>query len=173
LSLSKRFFKRDEQTFMASFNKVILLGNLTRDPEMRMTPSGQAVCKFSMAVNRTYTGQDGQKKEEVTFVDVDSFGKQAETIGKYCTRGKQLFVEGRLKLDSWEKNGEKRSKLTVVLENFQFVGDRASGGDAPSGPDAGDGQDSPPARPAPRPSAPRAPAPPPRNDFADDDQVPF
>jgi len=91
---------------MASFNKVILLGNLTRDPEMRMTPSGQAICKFALAVNRSYTGQDGQKKEEVTFVDIDAFGKQAETIGKYCTKGGQLFVEGRLKLDSWEKNGE-------------------------------------------------------------------
>ncbi len=163
---------------MASFNKVILLGNLTRDPEMRMTPSGQAICKFALAVNRTYTAQDGQKKEEVTFVDIDSFGKQAETIGKYMTKGRQLFVEGRLKLDSWEKNGEKRSRLTVVLENFQFVGDRAGPGGASSGPsDGGDSgpyeQDAPPARSAPRPSAPRPSAPAPKNDFADDDSVPF
>ena len=135
---------------MASFNKVILLGNLTRDPEMKMTPSGQPICKFGLAVNRTYTGQDGQKKEEVTFVDVDAFGKQAETIGKYVTKGRQLFVEGRLKLDSWEKNGEKRSRLSVVLESFQFM-------------DGGKDKES--AAPAPTPT--------PRNDFAADDSAPF
>lgn len=113
---------------MSSFNKVILLGNLTRDPEMRNTPSGQAICKFGLAVNRSYTGQDGQKKEEVTFVDVDAFGKQAETIGKHVTKGRSLLVEGRLKLESWEKNGEKRSRLGVVLESFQFVGGKEQGG---------------------------------------------
>ena len=161
---------------MASYNKVILLGNLTRDPEMRMTPSGQAICKFALAVNRSYTGQDGQKKEEVTFVDIDAFGKQAELIGKYVTKGRPLFVEGRLKLDSWEKNGEKRSRLCVVLENFQFMGDRsgAAGSESTDGGSSYE-QDAPPARSAPaRPSTPRpSQAPAPRNDFADDDSVPF
>lgn len=140
---------------MASFNKAILMGNLTRDPETRMTPSGQAICKFTLAVNRTYTAQDGQKKEEVTFVDIDSFGKQAETIGKYMTKGRQLFVEGRLKLDTWEKNGEKRQKLSVMLENFQFMGDRGEKREEGAAPAA----------------ASAAPAP--KNDFADDDSVPF
>jgi single-strand DNA-binding protein len=138
---------------MANLNKVLLMGNLTRDPELKMTPSGQAICKFGIAINRTFTGQDGQKREEVTFVDVDCFGKQAETIAKYCTRGKRLFVEGRLKLDTWEKNGEKKSKMGVILENFQFLG----GKDESAAP------------------ASRQPAPPPapKNDFAEDDSVPF
>lgn len=109
---------------MASFNKVILLGNLTRDPEIRVTPGGMAICKFSLAVNRTFTRADKSVGEEVTYVDLDSFGKQAETIARYCTKGKPLLVEGRLRLDQWEKDGEKRSRLVVVVENFQFVGGR-------------------------------------------------
>ncbi len=106
---------------MSSYNKVILLGNATRAPELRHTPGGQAICKFSLAVNRNYAGPNGEKKTETTFVDVDAFGKPAETLGKYLTKGKPLLVEGRLKLDTWEKNGEKRSRLGVVLEGFQFM----------------------------------------------------
>jgi single-strand DNA-binding protein len=117
---------------MASFNKVILLGNLTRDPELRVTPKGTAVCQIGLAVNSTYKDKEGNQKEEVTFVDIDVFGRQAEVIAKYMIKGRPLLVEGRLKLDSWEsKEGDKRSKLKVVLENFQFVGsksDNASGG---------------------------------------------
>ncbi len=117
---------------MASFNKVILMGNLTRDPELRVPAStGNAICKLGLAVNRRYNTRDGQQKEEVTFVDIDAFGRQAEVIAKYCKRGSAILVEGRLKLDTWEtQQGDKRSKLSVVLENFQFAGrgDGESGG---------------------------------------------
>lgn len=107
----------------ASFNKVILLGNLTRDPELRVTPGGLSICKFGLAVNRRYTTKEGEQREEATFVDIDSFGKQAEVIAKYCTKGSSIMVEGRLKLDQWESpQGEKRSKLGVVAENFTFTG---------------------------------------------------
>lgn len=117
---------------MASFNKVILLGNLTRDPELRVPAStGNAICKLGMAVNRRYSTRDGEQREETTFVDIDAFGKPAEILAKYCSKGSGLLVEGRLKLDQWETQaGDKRSKLTVVLENFQFVGkgDGSGGG---------------------------------------------
>lgn len=120
---------------MASFNKVILMGNLTRDPEMRVTPSGISICKFGLAVSRRYKTADGEQKEETTFVDIDSFGRQAETISKYMSKGRPIHVEGRLKFDQWETpQGEKRSKLGVVLENFQFLNSRADGeGGAPAG----------------------------------------
>ncbi len=113
---------------MASYNKVILLGNLTRDPELRSTPKGSYVTQLSLAVNRSYQGPDGNKVEETTFVDVDAFGKQAEVLCKYLTKGRPVLVEGRLKLNQWEKDGEKRSRLSVVLESFQFVGGRNDGG---------------------------------------------
>jgi single-strand DNA-binding protein len=118
---------------MASFNKVILLGNLTRDPETRVTANGNTICKLGMAVSRVYSTRDGERREETTFVDIDAFGNQAEVITKYMRKGRPLMVEGRLKLDQWETNeGQKRSKLGVILENFQFVGGRdendASGG---------------------------------------------
>jgi single-strand DNA-binding protein len=107
---------------MSSFNKVILLGNLTRDPEMRTTNSGSAICKLGIATSRTSKGSDGETREETVFVDVDVFGKQAEVIGRYFTKGRPIFIEGRLRLDQWETSaGEKRSKLCVVLENFQFI----------------------------------------------------
>lgn len=110
---------------MGSFNKVILLGNLTRDPETRVTANGNTICKLGMAVSRVYSTRDGERREETTFVDIDAFGKQAEVITKYMRKGRPLMVEGRLKLDQWEANdGQKRSKLGVVLENFQFVGGR-------------------------------------------------
>ena len=107
---------------MASFNKVILMGNLTRDPETRVTPSGLTICKLGLAVSRNYSTKDGERREETTFVDVDAFGRQAEVITKYMSKGKPIMLEGRLRLDQWEGNdGQKRSKLCVVLENFQFV----------------------------------------------------
>lgn len=110
---------------MASFNKVILLGNLTRDPETRVTASGITICKLCLAVSRVYSTREGERREETTFVDIDAFGKQAEVITKYMRKGRPLMVEGRLKLDQWESNdGQKRSKLGVILENFQFVGGR-------------------------------------------------
>lgn len=115
---------------MASFNKVLLMGNLTRDPEVRTTPSGLAIAKLGLAVNRRYRTREGEHKEEVTFVDVDAFGPQAETIQRYCSKGSGIFIEGRLRLDQWQdpKSGENRSKLSVVLENFQFTGGRGEGG---------------------------------------------
>ena len=114
---------------MASFNKVVLIGNLTRDPQSKTLPSGTVVTEFGMAVNRKYRTQQGEDREEVTFVDCSAFGKTAETIAQWCQKGKLLFVEGRLKYDTWEdKNGGgKRSKLTVVVENFQFIGPRQDG----------------------------------------------
>ena len=122
----------------SSFNRVILAGNMTRDPESRALPSGQPLTKFSLALNRSYTTKEGEKREEVTYVDIESYGKQAEIIAKYCTKGSGILVEGRLKLDQWDdkKTGEKRSRLGVVLENFTFIGGRAPGasadGDSPS-----------------------------------------
>jgi single-strand DNA-binding protein len=109
---------------MASFNKVILVGNLTRDPELRYTQKGMAIAKLGLAVNRVWRNEAGESKEEVTFVDVDAFGRQAETLGQYVKKGSPLLVEGRLRLDQWDdkQTGQKRSKLGVVVENFQFLG---------------------------------------------------
>jgi len=108
---------------MANFNKVLLMGNLTRDPDVRTTPSGMKIAKLGLAVNRRYRTRDDENREETTFVDIDAFGNQAELIERYCQKGTPLFIEGRLRLDQWESNtGEKRSKLTVVMENFQFLG---------------------------------------------------
>lgn len=133
---------------MASFNKVILIGNLTRDPEMRVTPNGHTICKLGLAVSRAYSTRDGERREETTFVDIDAFGKQAEVISKYMRKGRPIMVEGRLKLDQWETNeGQKRSKLGVVLENFQFLGGRDdNAGNAGNGSGGGYEQSSPPQR---------------------------
>jgi single-strand DNA-binding protein len=155
---------------MASFNKVILAGNLTRDPELRYTPKGTAIAKIGLAVNRTWKNEAGETKEEVTFVDVDAFGRQAEVIAQYMRKGRPLLVEGRLKLDQWDdkQTGQKRSRLGVVAETVQFLG--SGGGGAAGG---GDGGDS----PAPRRSAPSAPAPSAPASEPDmpppDDDVPF
>lgn len=161
---------------MANFNKVILLGNLTRDPEVRYTPKGQAVAKFALAVNRSYKLETGETKEEVTFIDIDAWGKQAELIGQYLRKGQPLFVEGRLRLDQWDdKNtGQKQSKLKVVMENFQFVGAPRGEGGVPGG-----GPPSPPPARAARPAAPASPAAPAASDGPGDasagevDDVPF
>jgi single-strand DNA-binding protein len=121
---------------MASFNKVILMGNLTRDPQLRYLPSNMAVCDFGVAVNRRWRDKDGNQKEEVCFVDVAAWSRQAETINQYMTKGKPILIEGHLKLDSWTgQDGQKRSKLSVVVDNFQFVGgrgDQAGPGGAPA-----------------------------------------
>jgi len=121
---------------MANFNKVILAGNLTRDPELRYTPKGLAICKFGLAINRNWTTESGEKKEEVTFVDIDAFGRQAETIAQYLKKGGGVMIEGRLRLDQWDdkQTGQKRSKLGVIVEGFQFTGspNRGEGGEAPA-----------------------------------------
>ena len=158
---------------MANFNKVILAGNLTRDPELRYTPKGMAIAKLGLAINRKWTNEAGETKEEVTFVDVDAFGRQAETIGQYLKKGRPILIEGRLKLDQWDDKatGQKKSKLGVILDNFQFLdsGTREGGGaggipSAPSAPSAPR-----PSRPAP-PSAPAADADVPPHEG---DDVPF
>jgi single-strand DNA-binding protein len=123
---------------MPSLNKVLLMGNLTRDPELRVTPKGTPICQFSLAINRQFKMESGESREEVIYVDIEAWGKQGETIAKYCTKGKPLYVEGRLRLDQWEDKNtkEKRSRMKVVLEQFQFLGDgrgASAAGDAPEG----------------------------------------
>ncbi|MFQ5964845.1 MAG: single-stranded DNA-binding protein [Candidatus Scalinduaceae bacterium] len=114
---------------MANLNKVFLMGNLTRDPELRYTPNGTAVASFGIAVNRTWTGQNGEKREEVCFVDINTFGKRAEVINEFLSKGKPIFIEGRLQFNQWEtKDGQKRNTLRVVAENFQFIGGTAKRG---------------------------------------------
>jgi len=108
---------------MASLNKIMLIGNLTRDPQLSYLPSQTAVVEFGLAVNRRWTGKDGEKREETCFVDCRAFGRQAENINKYLNKGRALFVEGRLTFDSWTaQDGSKRSKHRVTVENFQFLG---------------------------------------------------
>lgn len=114
---------------MASFNKVILAGNLTRDPQLRYLPNNTAVCDFGLAVNHRWRDKDGNQREEVCFVDIAAFGRQGEVINQYFTKGKPILVEGRLKLDQWtDKDGNKRSRHNVVLEGFSFLGTREQGG---------------------------------------------
>jgi single-strand DNA-binding protein len=152
---------------MASYNKVILIGNLTRDPELRYTPKGMAIAKLGIAVNRAWKSESGESKEEVTFIDVDAFGRQAETLAQYLKKGSPLMIEGRLRLDQWDdkQTGQKRSRLGVVLEGFQFLG-----GGKGAGGDNGGGSDAPRSRPAapPKAQSPDSEPPPP-----EDDDVPF
>jgi len=156
---------------MANFNKVILAGNLTRDPELRYTPKGTAVARIGMALNRSWKTETGETKEEVNFVDIDAFARQAEVIAEYVKKGRPLLVEGRLKLDQWEDKNthQKQSKLKVVLEGFSFLDSRGGGDGAGGGPAA---------RPA-RPAAPAvAPAAAPESAEPDaappeEDDVPF
>ena len=150
---------------MASFNKVILMGNLTRDPELRYTPKGTAIAKIGLAVNRVWTTETGEKKEEVTFVDVDVFGRTAENVGQYMRKGSPMLIEGRLRLDQWDdkQTGQKRSKLGVVAETVQFLGSprssENSGGENP--------------RPRPAPAAPPVAEPVQGDAPPESDDVPF
>ncbi|MEC7724403.1 MAG: single-stranded DNA-binding protein [Planctomycetota bacterium] len=116
---------------MANFNKVILMGNLTRDIELRHTQGGMAIAKFGMAINRRTSSKDGEQRESTCFVDMTAFGKSAELLNQYVSKGSPLFVEGRLEFSTWEsQEGGKRSKLEVIVENFQFMsgGNREGGG---------------------------------------------
>jgi single-strand DNA-binding protein len=153
---------------MASFNKVILLGNLTRDPEVRYTPKGTAVTELGMAVNRVYTAENGEKREETTFVDVTLWGRTAEIAGEYLKKGRPVFIEGRLQLDTWDDktSGQKRSKLKVVGEGLQLIGSRPGG--ASGGGGGGDEESS----GAPR-SSKSAPPPKAAPSTPDDDEIPF
>lgn len=136
---------------MRGFNKVIIAGNLTADPELKYTPKGTAVARLRLAVNRSYKTDTGESREEVTFVDVDAWGQQAETLSNYLRKGRPILLEGRLKLDTWDDKatGQKRSKLGVVLESFTFIDSRGQeGGPAGSSPTA------PPPRSRPAPASP-------------------
>lgn len=150
---------------MPNLNKALLMGNLTRDPEIRVLPKGTQVCQFAIAINRSFKLESGETKEEVTYVDIEAWGKTAETIAKYFTKGKPIYVEGRLKLETWEDKTtkEKKSRMKVVLEQFQFLESKGGGGQQSSAAGA-----EPSAAPAPRPS--RAPAPAQQNL---DEDVPF
>jgi len=123
---------------MANFNRVLLMGNLTRDPQLSYTPNQTAVVDFGLAINRKWKGQDGSERDETCFVDCTMFGRRAEVINKYCKKGNPLFVEGRLTFDSWEaQDGSKRSKLKVTVENFEFIGGGGGSGGAGGGGGAG------------------------------------
>ena len=147
---------------MASFNKVILLGNLTRDPEVRYTPKGSAVCDLGIAVNRAYTTDSGERREEVTFVDVVLWARLAEIAGEYLKKGRPVFIEGRLQMDTWDdkQTGQKRTRLRVVGETMQLLGSRPGGTGAAGETAAENRQTSAP----PKPSARAEP---------DEDEIPF
>lgn len=158
---------------MANLNKVLLMGNLTRDPEVRYTPKGTAVAELGIAVNRVYSGENGEKREEVTFVDVTVWGRTAENVGEYLKKGRPVFIEGRLQLDSWEdkQSGQKRNKLKVVADNVQFLGSRGGAGGAGGG-EPDEGEEAPRSRPS---SGGRSSAPPKSSPAGapDEDDIPF
>jgi len=165
---------------MANLNKVLLMGRLTRDPELRYLPSGSSVAEFGLAVNRNYTDKNGAKQEETCFIDVKAWGRQAEVLSQYLSKGRQVFIEGRLSLDQWETNdGQKRSKLRVVVEGFQFIDSgqaRSAEAEAGNAPESYSGQPQGGGAPAyGRPAAPSGgppPAPAPDDDLNLDD-IPF
>ncbi len=162
---------------MASFNKVILLGNLTRDPEVRYTPKGSAVCDLGLAVNRQYSLDNGEKREEVTYVDVVLWARLAEIAGEYLKKGRPVFIEGRLQLDSWDdkQSGQKRTKLRVVGETMQLLGSRPGAGGG-TGAEMEEGMSSGGAGSARSSSSsgrPTAPPPRPAASEPDDDEIPF
>lgn len=118
---------------MADYNKVLLMGRLTRDIELRYTPGNQAVANIGLAVNRRWRSKEGEDREETTFVDCEAWGRTAEVMSQYLSKGKPVFIEGRLKLDQWQdKDGSKRSQLRVVIDNFQFIDSRGEGGSVPA-----------------------------------------
>jgi single-strand DNA-binding protein len=124
---------------MANLNKVMLIGNVTRDPEIKYTPQGRAVTDLGIAVNRTYSTESGERREETTYVDVTLWGRTAETAAEYCKKGRAVYIEGRLQLDSWEDktSGQKRSKLRVVGDNYQLLDRRRDGAAGPGGEEGG------------------------------------
>ncbi len=161
---------------MANLNKVMLIGNLTRDPELRHTPSGKTVSEIGLAINRTWTNDQGQKQEDTTFVDVTLWGRQAEVVQQYVTKGSPIYIEGRLQLDSWDdkETGKKRSKLRIIAENFQFLSGK------PGATGSGSGGAGYPERPQQASAAPQQRSGPPQgasaapaDDFQEDDDIPF
>ncbi len=172
---------------MASFNRVILMGNLTRDPQVRYIPSGTAVTDLGLAINRVWYDKDSrQKNEEVTFVDVTVWGRQAEIAGEYLSKGRSVLIEGYLKLDTWQdkETGQNRNKLKIVCENLTMVGGRNDGGGAPEGGGGGGYQQSSQSSAPPRESRSAPPVDNPADSFYDpptgnsgggdsDEEVPF
>ncbi|MFT4177789.1 MAG: single-stranded DNA-binding protein [Luteolibacter sp.] len=150
---------------MANLNKVMLMGNLTRDPELRYTPKGTAVADIALAINRVWNNEQNQKQEETTFVDITLWGRQAELAQQYLTKGRGVYIEGRLQLDTWDDKatGQKRSKLKIVGENLQFLpgGGNSQGGSRP------------PASAPQRSAPPQGASPAPADDYGDDDDIPF
>lgn len=147
-----------------AFLEVTAIGNLTRDPELRVTPKGSAICQFGLAVNKKWKDDSGQEREDVTFIDVEAWGKQAEVVAKYFTKGKPIYIRGSIKQDTWEdkQTGQKKSKHKIVLERFEFIGGKDPAAPAPA-----------PQSSAPAPRVPGGrPAPAPRHDINDED-VPF
>jgi single-strand DNA-binding protein len=155
---------------MANVNKVILIGNVTRDPEVKFTSKGSAVTDIGLAINRNYTLDNGEKREETTFVDVELWGRLAEIAGEYAKKGRPLYVEGRLRMDTWEDkaSGQKRSRMKVVGENLQLLGGRTEGGGSRP---AGGGEHESHEAPAPRRTAPPPSRPAPSSE--PDDDIPF
>ncbi len=158
---------------MANLNKVMLIGNLTRDPELRHTPKGTAVAEISLAINRVWKDEQGQKQEDTTYVDVTLWGRQAEVAQQYLTKGNPVYIEGRLNLDSWDDKttGQKRSKLKVVGEALQLLGSKPSGGGGGNYSERPQTQ----SRPAPseRSGPPQGASAAPADDFQEDDDIPF
>lgn len=155
---------------MANLNKVMLIGNLTRDPEIKYTPKGTAVAQLGLAVNRVWSNDAGEKQEETTFVDIELWGRQAEIAGEYLKKGRPVFIEGRLKLDSWDdkQTGQKRHKMKVVGEQMQLLGSRESGGSG-----GGESGESRAARPQGKPAPPPARSPADPDLDAGEDDIPF
>src|SRR4051812_15212779 len=169
---------------MPNLNKVMLMGNLTRDPEIKYTPKGTAIAALGMAVNRVWMTEQGEKREEVTFVDVELFGRQAEIAEQYLKKGRPVYIEGRLKLDTWDDktSGQKRSKMKVIGENMQLLGSREGGGGGGSEAHYEEADSHASSRPSSPPPARRPPqqAPPPQRkpvdpdlDAPEEDDIPF
>jgi len=158
---------------MPNLNKVMLMGNLTRDPELRYTPNNTAVVNMGMAINRRWRNQQGEQQEETTFVDMEGFGRTAEVLNQYLKKGRPVFIEGRLKLDQWQnREGQNRSKLKVIIEQFQFIDQRGDGGggDSYGGGSGGGAQSS---RGGGQRSAPAEPDDGPAHESMSEDDIPF
>ena len=155
---------------MANLNKVMLIGNLTRDPELRYTPKGTAVADIALAINRVWNNEQNQRQEETTFVDITLWGRQAELAQQYLTKGRGAYIEGRLQMDTWDdkQTGQKRSKLKVVAEGLQFLpdGKGGAGGQIPQG-----GAQS--SRPPQQQNRPQGASAAPAEDYGDEDDIPF
>ena len=159
---------------MASYNRVILMGNLTKDPEVRFLPSGRAVAAIGLAMSSRYRTQDGQEKEEVCFVNCEVYGKQAENCGKYLSKGRQVLIEGRLRYEQWEKDGHKRNALKVLADRVQFLGGGRTGeGAGGEGGGSARAAAAAPAAAAPREETPPAEETPSGGESGDNDNLPF